>query len=97
MTTHTPGPWRRVDYEIVGPRDEPLLQAKPASFLCGSIFEVEANLTLATAAPDLLAACQSALTDWHSHPRNFERKEPPYLAELRGAIAKAKGERLTDD
>jgi len=46
---------------------------------------------LIAAAPDLLQACEAALTDWHSHPRNFERKEPPYLAELRAVIAKARG------
>ena len=40
---------------------------------------------------DLLAACEAALTDWHSHPRNFERKEPDYLPMLRAAIAKAEG------
>ena len=39
---------------------------------------------------DLLAASEAALTDWHSHPRNFERKEPPYLAMLRAAIRKAR-------
>ena len=83
MTTHTPGPWRRVDYEIVGPRDEPLLQAKPASFLCGSIFEVEANLTLATAAPDLLAACEAFLAYHEGAYADAERA-------MRAAIAKAR-------
>jgi len=41
---------------------------------------------------DLYAALEAALTWWHSKPSNIEKKEPEFLAQARGALAKAKGE-----
>ncbi len=40
---------------------------------------------------DLLAACKAVLDDWHGKPSNFERKEPPYLQQIRIAIAPSPG------
>jgi hypothetical protein len=51
--------------------------------------EAEANGKLITAAPELLYACYTVLTDWHSKPSNMYKKEPAYLEQIRNAINKA--------
>lgn len=47
--------------------------------------------SLHSAAPDLLAACEARIDEWHADSRNFTRNEPPSLALMRTAIAKAEG------
>ena len=35
---------------------------------------------------ELVAACNAVLTDWHSKPRNMDKKEPAYLQQCRDAL-----------
>ena len=55
-----------------------------------SLIEIICNLVKIK--NDLLVACEGTLSDWHSKPNNFIRREPQYLGRVRAAIRKAKGE-----
>ena len=91
MNTHTPGPWTAWDDDGTGTLPCVLSESVTNA---GNFYVAQCNVfedaRLIAAAPDLLAACEAALDDWHSHPRNFYRQEPGYLAVLRAAIAKAR-------
>ena len=56
-----------------------------------SVEECDANARLIAAAPDLLAACEARIDEWHADSRNFTRNEPPSLTLMRAAIRKAEG------
>lgn len=87
MTTkHTPGPWRA----MIGESDPLLIVGGPNEFpvcevgsVAGATALDEANANLIAAAPDLLAACQSAMDD------GFLAGEALDL--VAAAIAKARG------
>lgn len=105
---HTPGPWRVFgpkadpdavieyddDFLIVGPStDDPEYAPVPA--ICNN----EANARLISAAPDLLAACEEALS-WaessidaqYSGCGDLLKRKLEELDFLRAAIAKARGD-----
>lgn len=101
---HTPGPWI-ADSWYVGPKDLPtLVKVNPNGPLGHE--EVIANARLIAAAPDLLAALQSALSDakpaahreyWRDgadgESSELVREEtwPDWIAAARAAIAQATG------
>jgi hypothetical protein len=84
---HTPGPWVTGQHGGVIDRRGcavAKVQEMPGQD-CG---EVEANASLLSAAPDMLAALEELLADKYlSDPINADR-----MAKARAAIAKAKGE-----
>ena len=91
--THTPGPWEAspdavpngyVQVTIYGADDRRV----------ATVFESEANVSLIAAAPAMIVALEAALTEWHSHPKNIERREPEYVPMTRAAIAIARGEQV---
>ena len=106
MTTkHTPGPWSRHSYGyLVGPDGEtPIYLRNATNLLAGSeqlTAEAEANMTLCSAAPELLDACM-AMLEWddreQDHAVDFYARMDLCRAafdKARAAIAKAKGEQL---
>lgn len=92
--THTPGPWERfpvpghgleVWTEGDGPRDSGLPSAKP---IC-EVLTTVADANLIAAAPDLLAACELALT---IIPKFYPGERNDIASrKIKAAIAKAKG------
>ena len=95
---HTPGPWHTAGrpgnfvndiHEMNICRVNDTVSWQQGKSVSDGAWSGQANARLIAAAPELLVAAEAALTDWHSKPRNFERREPPYLAQLRVAIAKA--------
>ena len=94
MSKHTPGPWHIPFYLSgaggIGPADGYEIIT---CCCCGGVRgdskeQIIANSRLIAAAPDLLEACESALTamknnDWNEHDSVF--------IGLRAAIAKAEG------
>lgn len=50
-----------------------------------------ADTVLDAAAPELLAAAEARLAEWHSNTRNMEKAEPRSVKLARAAIAKAVG------
>lgn len=100
-SSHTPGPWKLKFWsENVGvgsdrpkPRDCESIALVPIGLETGVDSRIRetsiANARLIVAAPDLLAACESAL----GHLTVALRQEDvPAVARLRAAIAKARGE-----
>ena len=92
-TKHTPGPWTAHDDDGTGTLPCVLSDKVNAG---GNFYVAQCNVfedaRLIAAAPDSLKAAEDALAWWHSIPAHFEAKEPPWVAECRAAIAKAKGE-----
>ena len=89
-TEHTRGPWSvkhdRWIYATVGEHAGEIMIA-PTYWTEGFPVEAAANLRLASAAPDLLAALQDLLGDKYlSDPLNADR-----MASARAAVAKATG------
>ena len=39
---------------------------------------------------EMVGLLDDVLTEWHSKPRNFEKKEPPYMDKIRVVLEKAK-------
>ncbi len=91
-TNHTPGPWSLVGMLIEAPREQAICSMKPPHF--NGYANAEANARLIASAPDLLAACQNAANVLAAlatgHLESIDR-DSPALAQLRAAIAKAKG------
>lgn len=107
--SHTPGPWEIrkpkgphdraiVEHEIVGTYESPFVGAKEIK-ICGIHNQIEANVKLIAASPDLLEALELLLksvserepfTDAGMWEHKLQRKEAEDKA--RAAIAKAKGE-----
>ena len=85
---HTPGPWTGIHpqtiYRLHGEDDS----------IIADVYESEANARLIAAAPDLLAALQDTVQVFEGLDRASELHETlyPVLANLRTAIAAAKGE-----
>ena len=104
-TKHTPGPWIIddegifADYngepiaylvEVHGDREKPLpidynYEMDRNKFKYSRLQEHNANLRLIAAAPELLKACESVLT----HYSGSLDYQPPYVALIRAAVAKA--------
>lgn len=86
--THTPGPWYRLGVSVL--LDRPGLEMTTEVARCkarlGKIKrkEAEANASLISAAPDLLAACEAALDNGVGEVRA--------ISMLKAAIKKARGE-----
>lgn len=79
-----------------GPHNEAIEQADGTHRILYNGFEV-ATLSycegyqwaqLYAAAPELLAACQLRIDEWHANSKNFNKKEPESLKLMRDAIAK---------
>lgn len=96
MSTHTPGPWNILWVNVAkDPRDNSAASIETGT---GSIIALnlakkehaEGNARLIAAAPDLLAACNRALTEL-AEPVMLHVALPRICAELRAAIAKAEG------
>lgn len=82
---HTPGPWKAT-FTATSPSREVWANSGPVTVL--SVTTTEANARLIAAAPDLLVACEAALTLLENSPlANSETAE-----QLRVALAKAQGE-----
>jgi hypothetical protein len=80
VSKHTPGPWNRKGNAIVDREDFTVLR--------GTTFqdeEARANLDLAAAAPDLLAACETMLAQI-GRPDMAEARQ-----KVLDAVAKARG------
>ena len=104
MTEHTPGPWRTVqeaDYEppemsvcmivenAVPDRDETAIHI---AFAFGCTEQAQADARLIAAAPELLAACETAIHALRlSESCQDEINDATDL--IRAAIAKARGEK----
>lgn len=90
---HTPGPWQ-IDGEAAECQARITADGEPIADVFGldrgddDGDEANANVALIAAAPDLLAACESAL-DVVDHRNNMRFMECAAL--LKSAIAKAKG------
>ena len=86
--SHTPGPWtangRFVFDESHG---APIAMAQCASV---SMEDAEANARLMAAAPDLLAVCMALLAK--AVPFDSVTADDGIIADMRAAVAKAKGE-----
>ena len=84
---HTPGPWR------VNQHGNLVDAAMGLNLLKGKKDkDIErANIRLACAAQDLLAACQKRVDEWHEVDSNMDKPEPESLKMARAAIAKATG------
>jgi hypothetical protein len=99
---HTPGPWKRTgscirsDYHLDGP-SALLLTAGPMFHDYDvDTGEQTANLALAAAAPDLLAALKAAITDLEAAYEGADDAADAYgvaatLKAARAAIVKAEG------
>lgn len=104
-TKHTPGPWHIIHEPTLSTyhiRVEDLDAAPVASLFYSSGGSrpqlsrelIDANARLIAAAPDLLAACEAALSFGEGHPDRTPSWHDARLATqltLRAAIAKAKG------
>lgn len=97
----TPGPWRFDQYgNVITPSGETLLVrgvAMPGGFH-PRMEEAEANTRLLCAAPDLLAACQTALSEiddalnsksWTALPTRFEQSRRDGLAKAAAQLRSA--------
>lgn len=95
MSTHTPGPWKVLDYFAPQSLDQVkmqyavLVEAKP-SWLCYAFHEGDARLM--AAAPDLLEAMQLMVARFEPNAWANELKPKEVLDIARAAIAKATGE-----
>lgn len=93
-TKHTPGPWT-IHGDLTNPRNAYTIRDLSGDTLAAVRLEcvhskiADANARLIAAAPDLLAVLESVLWRWD---RDDERDNPELGAEIRAAIAKAKGE-----
>jgi hypothetical protein len=96
---HTPGPWHRNIRKdgkyptVYAGRNKHVASASAIYDDKGQFdgAEVEANIDLIAAAPDLLAACEAALSLLNNIGKGNWAQTPAGDA-LRAAIAKAKGE-----
>ena len=88
MSAHTPGPWRHVDGEIVGPPNSDVLVAIMPEQGLGTDTPVGRafNAFLIAAAPDLLAALEAVAEFWAGGDVPAEID-----LQMRLAIAKARG------
>ena len=90
---HTPGPWKLHGRSTTN--HTVLLTNDDGTVGIGRVFheggreESYANARLITAAPELLAACQAVIDEWHSKNSNFHTRKPQYLEQARKAIAHA--------
>lgn len=104
MTKHTPGPWScdYGDFAVycdTGAEVCALTQGNHDDGTRIPTDEMEANLQLVTAAPELLQACQRLLTilvdvyedDFYRHGEPIEDAWPSVINEARASIAKAEG------
>ena len=91
---HTPGPWHinRDDWgaptAIRSQDAQPVVATGPGF---GSKAEIEANMNLIAAAPDMLEALQSALARLDNGYRLSLAEQRATAEQLRAAIAKAEG------
>lgn len=94
---HTPGPWQ-VER---GPVSRNLCVMSATTWICGQLqsdnetsidtAEVIANARLIAAAPDMLAACKSALEFYDAQPKPHQAGEAAILDGLKAALTKATG------
>lgn len=95
---HTPGPWRVGDagFTVFGPKREAPSPVRIATMPgIGTPIPtdaVRANARLIAAAPDLLAACEDAAESLARLPDVDGAWRATCLAQLRAAIARARGE-----
>jgi hypothetical protein len=91
MTAHTPGPWERnikpaTKYSTVWSGRNTHVAHVTSNGL--SPEEVEANISLVAAAPDLLAALVGLVEEWD------DGLDDPFWNAARAAIARAKGDTI---
>jgi hypothetical protein len=90
MSQHTPGPWRLADCGKHRPGDEAWKRCAHIATIDGPLPTTLANMQLKAAAPDLLAACEGAVS---MCPRDCTPESYCGVCGLLFcAIAKAKGE-----
>jgi hypothetical protein len=94
---HTSGKWEAYGPDTCG-AGRVFVEYKPGHMMniCEPGYAIKsqealANARLIAAAPELLEACKTVLTDWHNKPSNFYKKEPTHLEKIRAAIAKTEG------
>lgn len=101
MTKHTPGPWTREEGQRFRHDQSAGIKAADGLFVATALdknridldAEVEANARLIAAAPELLDALKSALLELERINKNiYVLVDHFVIEEIRGAIAKAKGE-----
>lgn len=84
--THSPTPWDGWQQE----EEEQIRDANGNVVVSVFGYNGEANAHYIVAAvnshAELVAACNAVLTDWHSKPRNMDKKEPAYLQQCRDAL-----------
>jgi len=93
----TPGPWRTGAgachgiYADRGPASFPIarFEAEPLDGGSASSMEDFANARLASAAPDLLSACEAVLHEWRQFAPTTAAAA---ITKIEAAIAKARGE-----
>jgi hypothetical protein len=98
MAEHTPGPWRTTHRRVVerpttisrhfaiAPVAGPTMAFLPE----GRLDTQHANAVLMSAAPELLAACKSALSDLNTHDTSAEYPwHEATVRQLEAAIARA--------
>jgi hypothetical protein len=97
MSAHTPGPWHRniapaTKYNTVwSGRNTHVARVVVDAPM--SADEVEANIKLIAAAPELLTACRLIVSAFDAlKPASAARNEPLQINAARAAIAKATGE-----
>ncbi len=86
---HTPGPLIVLEDEEGCIVDTPYEREGADGALAYVAYHDDALLY--AAAPDLLAACEAALAWWDNVPKTIDHMNPPWLDQLRAAIAKAHG------
>lgn len=101
MTKHTPGPWScdYGDFAVYCDTGAEVCAVTQGNHDDGTRIpadEMEANLQLVAAAPELLAVCQSllgCLSDWCEIADDDDQREDDHLAmaAANAAIAKAEG------
>lgn len=92
MSRHTPGPWTAEGWNntTVNAADGSTITAAPGGVRGAKISEIQANARLIAAAPDLLAALELFLAQYHV-PGSAYREARPEIQAALAAISKAKG------
>lgn len=101
VVAHTPGPWKIVDDELLGPDDQGIASLHiytHEDFPCAEDEQEEevnaesaANARLIIAAPELLAACHDADCACTVRDRNSGHLVGCWMPAMQEAIAKATG------
>jgi hypothetical protein len=93
---HTPGPWRDNRGGVEGPRGEPVCAGLFNNTNGTTLEACHANMRLIAAAPDLLAACEAALTELQHLGQALGEMTPPETVDvwnqIEAAVQKAKGD-----